>query len=187
MSTPSNTPVARYTPVAMALHWVLALGIFTAFGVGLWVEDLPFSPAKLKYINWHKWAGICILALTVLRLLWRFTHRPPALPAEITRAMPAWQHAAHLGTQHLMYLLSLMVPLLGWAYSSAKGFPVVLFGVLPLPDLIPVNKELAESIKPLHALAAFGLIGLAGLHMAAALKHQFIDKDNLLARMRPGR
>jgi cytochrome b561 len=187
MSTSSSTPVARYTPMAMALHWVLALGIFTAFAVGLWVEDLPFSPAKLKYMNWHKWAGICILALTVLRLLWRFTHRPPALPPEITRAMPGWQHAAHLGTQHLMYLLSLMVPLLGWAYSSAKGFPVVLFGVLPLPDLIPVNKELAESIKPLHALAAFGLIGLAGLHIAAALKHQLIDKDNLLARMRPGR
>ncbi len=187
MTSPASSPTARYTPVAMALHWVLALGILGAFVMGLVLDDMPFSPSKLKLINWHKWAGVCILALTVLRLLWRFTHRPPALPPEIARAMPGWQHAAHLGTQHLMYLLSLVVPMLGWAYSSAKGFPIVLFGVLPLPDLLPVNKELAESIKPLHGLAAFGLIGLAGLHIAAALKHQLIDKDNLLARMRPGR
>jgi cytochrome b561 len=187
-AAPASVPVpTRYTPVAMALHWILALGIAGAFVMGLVVEDMPFSPTKLKYINWHKWAGICILALTVLRLLWRFTHRPPALPPEIARAMPGWQHVVHLGTQHLMYLLSLVVPLLGWAYSSAKGFPIVLFGVLPLPDLLPLNKELAESIKPLHALAAFSLIGLAGLHVAAALKHQFIDKDGLLQRMRPGR
>lgn len=183
----STAAPARYTPVAMLLHWVLAVAILTAFSVGLYVEDLPFSPAKLKLVNWHKWAGVAILALSVLRLVWRVTHRPPALPARIEQAMPAWQRAAHHGTHHLMYLLFFAVPLLGWAYSSAKGYPIVWFGVLPLPDIVSPDPALAESLKPLHALAAWGLIGLVGLHVAAALKHQFIDRDGLLDRMRPGR
>jgi cytochrome b561 len=85
-----------------------------------------------------------------------------------------------------MYLLFFAVPLLGWAHSSAKGFPIVWFGVLPLPDLVAPNPELAERIKPLHGLSAWALIGLVGLHIGAALKHQFIDRDGLLTRMRPG-
>jgi len=79
------------------------------------------------------------------------------------------------------------VPLAGWAYSSAKGYPVVLFGVLPLPDLMPANKELADTIKEVHGAAAFALIGLVVLHVAAVIKHQVIDKDGLLDRMRPQR
>ena len=187
MKTPIPTAVSRYTLTAMALHWVLALAIVTAFGVGLVLEDMAFSPAKIKLINWHKWAGVTILALSALRLLWRLTHRPPALPVRIENSMPAWQRAAHHGTHHLMYLLFFVVPLLGWAYSSAKGYPVVWFGVLPLPDLLPANPELAEAIKPLHGLAAWTLMALVGLHVAAALKHQFIDRDGLIDRMRPGR
>ena len=186
VSSPARSRAARYTLTAIVLHWVLAAAILTAFAVGLYLEGLPFSPAKLKLINWHKWAGVTILALSVLRLLWRLTHRPPALPAKIESAMPGWQRAAYHGTHHLMYLLFFAVPLLGWAYSSAKGFPIVWFGVLPLPDLVAPNPELAEAIKPLHGLAAWGLIGLVALHVGAALKHQFIDRDGLLARMRPG-
>lgn len=178
---------ARYTLTAIVLHWVLALAILTAFAAGLYIEGLPFSPAKLKLINWHKWAGITILALSVLRLVWRLTHRPPALPARIQRAMPPWQHLAHHGTHHLMYVMFFLVPLLGWAYSSAKGFQVVWFGVLPLPDLVAPNPALADVLKPLHSLAAWGLIGLVALHVAAALKHQLIDRDGLIDRMRPGR
>ena len=97
--------------------------------------------------------------------------------------MPGWQRSAFHGTHHLMYLLFFAVPLTGWAYSSAAGFPIVWFGVLPLPDFMPVDKALAESIKPLHELSAFGLAGLVVLHVAAALKHQFIDRDRLLGRM----
>jgi cytochrome b561 len=185
-TSPASSSVARYTTIAIVLHWVLALAILSAFAVGLYLEDLPFSPAKLKLINWHKWAGVAILALSVCRLLWRLTHRPPALPVAIEAAMPGWQRVAHHGTHHLMYLLFLAVPLLGWAYSSAKGFPIVWFGVLPLPDLVAPNPELAERIKPLHGLSAWALIGLVGLHIGAALKHQFIDRDGLLTRMRPG-
>ena len=148
---------------------------------------MPFSLAKLKLINWHKWAGVTILALSLWRLVWRLTHRPPALPARIERAMPGWQRVAFHGTHHLMYLLFFAVPLLGWAYSSAKGYPIVWFGVLPLPDWVPVSEPLAQVLKPLHALSAYGLIGLVALHVAAALKHQFVDRDGLIDRMRPGR
>ena len=105
----------------------------------------------------------------------------------IEQAMPTWQRVAFHGTHHLMYLLFFAVPLLGWAYSSAKGYPIVWFGVLPLPDWVPVSESLATVLKPLHALAAYGLIGLVVLHVAAALKHQFIDRDGLIERMRPGR
>jgi cytochrome b561 len=187
--TPSSftAPAHRYSLTAIVLHWVLALAILGLFGVGLYMTDLPFSPARLKLYNWHKWAGVTILMLSALRLLWRLTHRPPALPDPIVDAMPVWQRWAHHGTHHALYALFFLVPLIGWAYSSAAGFPIVVFGVLPLPDFVPVDKALAEMIKPLHELSAFALVGLAGLHMAAALKHQWIDKDGLLQRMLPGR
>ena len=181
-----KAPAARYSHTAIVLHWVLGLTILGLFGMGLYMTSLPFSPARLKLYNWHKWAGITLLALSVLRVLWRATHRPPALPASIAHAMPAWQHWAHHGTHYVMYALFFLVPLIGWAYSSAAGFPIVVFGVLPLPDFVPVDKALAELIKPFHELSAFALVGLAGLHIAAALKHQLVDKDGLIGRMLPG-
>ena len=177
----------RYSLTAIVLHWVLGLALLGIFAVGLYMTDLPFSPTRLKLYNWHKWAGVTILVLSALRLLWRLTHRPPALPGKISKAMPAWQHWAHHGTHHALYALFFLVPLIGWAYSSASGFPIVVFGVLPLPDFVPVDKALAEMIKPFHELTAFALIGLAGLHIAAALKHQWIDRDGLINRMLPGR
>jgi len=180
-------PPLRYTLLAMALHWALALAIVIMFVLGAYMADLPFSPWRLKLYNWHKWAGISFLLLSVLRLVWRLTHRPPALPVAITKAMPAWQNLAHHATHHLLYLLFFVVPLLGWAYSSAAGFPIVWFGVIALPDFVPADKALAELIKPLHELSALALMALAALHVAAALKHQWIDRDGLLLRMLPGR
>lgn len=171
--------------MAIALHWLLAVAILGLFGFGLYMTDLPFSPTRLKFYNWHKWAGISILLLSGLRRLWRITHRPPALPAAIEQAMPTWQLRAYHATHHLMYLLFFAVPLLGWAYSSAAGFAVVWFGQIPLPDLVSPDKALAELIKPLHKLSALSLVGLAALHVAAAIKHQWVDRDGLLARMLP--
>jgi cytochrome b561 len=170
----------HYTRTAIWLHWGLALMIVGAFCVGFYMSGLPFSPQRVKLYNWHKWAGVLILGLSAARLLWRLSHRPPAdLP------MPAWQqrsaHAAHL----MLYVLFFAVPLAGWAYSSAAGFPVVLFGVLPLPDFVPVSRELAETIKPLHGWLAYTLAAVVVLHVAAAMKHHFIDHDATLQRLRP--
>ena len=182
----AKTPT-RYTRTAMLLHWVLGLALIGVFCVGIYMADLPFSPQRLKLYNWHKWAGITILALSALRLLWRVTHRPPALPTAVQDAMPAWQRLAHHGTHGLLYVLFFAVPLIGWAYSSAAGFPIVFLGLWQLPDFVPVSKELAEAIKPWHQYTAFAMAALVALHMAAVIKHQLVDRDGLAARMLPGR
>lgn len=175
-----TSPTARYTLPAIALHWLLALMILGALGVGLYMTGLPMSPQRLKLFNWHKWAGATILILSALRLLWRLTHRPPQdLP------MPAWQARAAHTTHGLLYLFFFAVPLAGWAYSSAAGFPLVLYGILPLPDFVPVDKSLAEWLKPLHHLLAYGLAALIALHVIGALKHHVLDRDSLLSRMWP--
>ncbi|MBX7229217.1 MAG: cytochrome b [Burkholderiaceae bacterium] len=171
----------RYTTTAIVFHWLLALLIIGSFGVGLYMVDLPLSPQRLKLYNWHKWAGVTILTLSVFRLLWRLTHPPPALPS----TMPLWQirasHLAHLS----LYVLFFAVPLIGWAYSSAAGFPIVWFGVLPLPDWVPKDRELAEAIKPFHEISAWLLAVVVLIHIAAALKHHFINHDGVLTRMLP--
>jgi len=174
------SPPTRYDPIAITFHWLLALAIVGSFCVGLYMSDLPMSPARLKLFNWHKWAGITILTLSALRLLWRLAHRPPAdVP------MPTWQRRAAHATHMVLYLLFFLVPLAGWAYSSAAGFPVVVFGVIPLPDFVPVDKALAEVLKSRHQMLAFALAFVVLLHIAAALKHQFLDRDGLLQRMWP--
>ena len=179
----SRNTAPRYHGLSIALHWLLAVALVGLFAVGIYMADLPFSPTRLKLYNWHKWAGVTILALSAARLLWRLAKRPPALPARIQAAMPGWQTTAFHATHHLMYGLFFAVPLTGWAYSSAAGFPIVWFCVLPLPDFVPVDKALAEAIKPFHELTAFALAALVLAHVGAALKHQFIDRDRLLGRM----
>ena len=187
MKIPISYPFTalRYGKIAMAFHWLLALALFGIFGVGIYMADLPVSPARLQLYSWHKWAGVMFLVLSVARLLWRITHRPPHLPQQVLRAMPGWQLSAYKATHWAMYLLFLLVPLVGWAYSSAAGYPVVLFAVLPLPDFVPADKALAALIKPWHERSAFLLMALVVLHVAAAMKHHWIDKDGLLQRMLP--
>lgn len=179
----SNTTGTKYSGTAILIHWLMAILIFVAFGVGLYMADLPFSPFRLKLFNWHKWMGITILALAALRLLWRLTHPAPALPD----TMPAWQKMASHSTHWLLYALFFAVPLIGWAYSSAAGFPVVYLGLFPLPDLVGKDKELAKVLVEAHELAAYGLAVVVFLHIAAAIKHAVIDKDGVMSRMIPGR
>ena len=182
LAPPSLPSSGRYTSVAIAFHWVLALIIVGSFGVGLYMTELTMSPTRLKLYNWHKWAGVTILTLSALRLLWRLSHQPPA-----DAPGPRWQQQAAHATHLALYALFFAVPLVGWAYSSAAGFPIVWFGVLPLPDFVPKDKALADLIKPWHAGLAWSLAGLVLLHIAAALKHHFVDRDGLLDRMRPAR
>jgi cytochrome b561 len=175
---PIDTESARYTRFAIVLHWLLALAIIGTFSLGIYMHELPISPRRIKLYSWHKWAGISILTLSALRLLWRLSHRPPAdLP------MPAWQARAAHATHALLYTLFFAVPLSGWAYSSAAGFPVVLFGVVPLPDFVSPDKALAETLKGVHKVLTLTLGVLVIAHVLAALKHQLIDRDGLLARM----
>lgn len=176
------TPRERYDNVAISFHWLLAVMLVGSFSFGLYMAGLPFSIQRVKLFNYHKWAGMTILALTLLRLMWRLSHaRPPEAPG------PHWQQQAARATHGAMYLLCIVIPLVGWAYSSAAGFQIVVYGVLPMPNLLDANPALAEAIKPWHGRLAFVLAALVLLHVAAALKHHFVDHDGLLRRMRPGR
>lgn len=171
----------KYTLTAIALHWSMAIGLIGLFAFGLYMADLPLSPEKLRYYSWHKWFGITLFMLAVVRLAWRITHRPPALPEHMGRGEQFVAHGGH----DLIYLLMFSIPLSGWLMSSAKGFQTVLFGVLPIPDLLEKNKELGNLLQTLHwglnMLLAAVVIG----HVAAALKHHFIDKDDVLTRILP--
>ncbi len=182
-SFPAPPRTLRYDGFAIALHWLLAALIVGALGVGLYMTGLPFSPLRLKVYSWHKWAGVTILALSALRLLWRAGHRPPALPPSMSRLQLTSYRISHT----LMYLLFFAVPLSGWAYSSAMGMPVAWFGVLVLPDFMPLDRVFAEAaLQPLHKYSAFLLGGVTLLHVAAVCKHQWIDRDGLVQRMWPG-
>jgi cytochrome b561 len=172
----------RYTRLAIGLHWLMALAIIIGFGMGLYMVDLSFSPQKLKLYSWHKWLGVTIFALAAVRLLWRLTHPAPELPSH----MPLWQRVSAHATHVLLYGFFFAIPLTGWLFSSASGFQTVYFGVLPLPDLIDKNRELADTLKWIHKYCAYALAALVALHIAAALKHHFLDRDGLLKRMLPG-
>lgn len=172
----------QYDALAKGFHWVMAVLLVSVFGLGLYMQGLPFSPDKLKLYSWHKWAGICVLGLVTLRLIWRLTHRPPAMPGE----MPAWQKlAAHVG--HLaLYVLMFAIPVSGWLMSSAKGVPTVLFGLWPLPDLVARDQELGDALQRLHWYLNISLALFVATHILAALKHHFLDQDDILRRMLPG-
>jgi cytochrome b561 len=173
----------RYTATAIRLHWSMVLLLVTLFGVGLYMSDLPVSPWKLKIYSWHKWAGVTAFLLALARIVWRFTHRPPALPVN----MPRWQQlAAHAG-HALLYLLMFAIPLSGWLMSSAKGFQTVYFGVLPLPDLLAKNKELGDLLREVHETLNWTLAVVVAGHAGAALMHHFVDHDDVLTRMLPFR
>lgn len=167
-----------YTRPAVVLHWLVALLIFAAFPLGLYMSDLPLSPTKLQLYSWHKWMGITVLMLALLRVLWRATHTPPALPD-----IAIWERRASAAAHGLLYALIIAAPLSGWLMSSAKGFQTVWFGVLPLPDLIAKNRDLGETLEEVHEILNFIMAGLVCLHVAGALKHQFVDRQPFLRRM----
>ena len=175
--------VVRYGAVAIAFHWLVAAALFVTFPLGLYMADLPLSPRKLTLVSYHKWIGVTVLALMSLRLAWRLTHRPPPLPP----AMPAWQRRAATLAHWMLYALLLAIPLSGWLYSSAVGVPTVYLGLWQLPDLVGKDKALAEALKLAHKSLNFTLLALVVVHVAAAIKHHFVDRDGLLARMLPGR
>ena len=175
-------PPARYTRTAIALHWMIFLLIACGFSLAVYMVDLPLSPQKLKFFSWHKWIGVTVFLLALARLAWRLTHAAPALPA----GMPPWQrHAAALNLV-LLYALLVVIPVTGWLYSSATGVPTVYLGLVQLPDLLERDKALAAQLKLVHVSLNYTMLVLVIIHAAAALKHHFVDRDDVLARMLPG-
>lgn len=179
--TPS--PSVRYTPSAIVLHWLMACLILAVYFMGISIDDFPIGPDRIMLVTWHKWLGVTVALLWLARVAVRLTNTPPAMPAN----SPAWQNALANLTHIALYILMIAIPVTGWLMSSAKGFTTTFFGLFDLPNVLEKDKALAQTLKEVHALLAHTLMILVAAHIAAALKHQLIDKDNLMARMRPNR
>jgi cytochrome b561 len=183
----------RYTTVAIVLHWVIALLILSNIATGFVMEGLgpEWKPAVLAF---HFSSGITVLALSLVRIAWRLTHRPPEFPA----GFKVWERRAAHGAHALLYVLMIVMPILGWSIISAhpprpQG-AATLWGFLRLPALSPIS-HLAEPAQKAahgafvaaHSAGAWILAGLLVLHVAGALKHQWFDRHPVLARLGVGR
>ncbi len=173
----------QYTGTAKVLHWLMALLIVGLFALGQYMSDLSMSPRKLQLYSWHKWIGVTAFLLLLVRMGWRLTHQPPALP---TQMPPLLRFASHI-SHGALYLLMLAIPLSGWLMSSAKGYQTVWFGVLPIPDLLGKDKQLGDALAEVHGALNSVLALVVLIHVAAALKHHFIDRDDVLRRILPAR
>lgn len=178
---PIKNTAARYGAVAQGLHWLHVIGLIAVFTLGLVMVDMALSPTTLRMYAWHKWLGVCVFALVWLRLAWRLFDPPPPAPA----STPVWQRRLAGLAHALLYLLLILVPLSGWLMSSAKGFPTVLFGVLPLPDVVGRDADLASGLEMAHFMLNKSLLLLIALHVLAAIKHHVVDCDGVLLRMLP--
>jgi cytochrome b561 len=179
----------RYTLIAIILHWVMALGIAVLVVMGLVMVHVKLDPLRLfQFYQFHKSIGITVLLAAVLRLGWRLAHRPPLLP----NSMPSIERAAAVGGHLMLYLFLFSLPFTGWALVSSSVFniPTVLYGFIPWPDLpvlstIDDKAPVEATLKIVHAYGAYALIALVGVHAAAALRHHFVIKDDVLLRMLP--
>ena len=179
----------RYDRVALALHWLSAVAVVGLLGLGLVMTRLARgSSLQFELYQLHKSVGITVLALTLLRLAWRWRHPPPALP----EAMPAWEKRAAAANHRLLYALLLAMPLGGWAVVSVARFnvPTLLYGVLPWPHLpflaSLANKSPVEDLLTrLHDAGGWLFLPLLALHVGAALRHHWRLGDDVLRRMLP--
>lgn len=181
-------PDPRYGGVAIGLHWLTAVAILLMLASGLTMTRMTPGMTAFNLYQWHKALGITILALTLIRLVWRLTHRPPPLPA----TMPTWEQRAarlaHLG----FYLLLLGLPLSGWLLVSVSplNLPTSWFGQFLIPHLpAPADPDfrslLNDAAQRTHDLAGWVLIALLVLHIGAALRHGLILRDRVLRSMLP--
>jgi cytochrome b561 len=163
------------------LHWAIALGVIGLLLVGWWMGDLPNGPRKIDIYKLHKSVGLTVLALMTLRIVLRLADRRRPTPP----AMPAWQQRAADASHLLMYLLLLAMPLSGWLYNSASNFPLKWFDLFRVPALSGADPALKAVAGAVHEYAAIALATLVSLHVAAALKHHFVDRDRVLRGMWP--
>lgn len=178
-----------YSRTARWLHWTLALLIIFMLIGGKLMENIPRDNTSLRIAvyGWHKTFGIVILVLSFARLFWRLGHKPPPLPAH----MPNWEKLAAKFTHIFFYVFMIAMPLIGWAITSTSRYPSKIFQIIPLPALPGLGNlgdkrtEMNELFENAHEKLAFLAFVLILLHVGAALKHQYKDKDDVLARMIP--
>ncbi|MFN4287247.1 MAG: cytochrome b [Brevundimonas sp.] len=172
---------ARYSTVAIVLHWLIALLAFAQIGL-IMVADGLEGPERGLYIMLHKSGGMTILLLTLVRIGWRLGHRPPPLP----ESTPRWQKISARTVQTMFYVVLLALPLSGWIAASAADRPTIWYSLFTIPNLpAPQSMDLARQMIGIHSLWAKVFYVLVALHLAGALKHHFLNRDGVLARMLP--
>jgi len=167
----------RYGMTAITLHWVMAILLIALLGLGLYMTGLPISLEKLKLYGWHKEYGILALMLVFLRIAWRLINFTPRLNLSLLEKIAA--RTVHWA----FYVFMFAMPITGWLITSAAGLPVSFFGLFVLPDLISPHPDLIKLFGEIHKWLGYGLIVTIILHTSAALKHHFINKDDILRRM----
>jgi cytochrome b561 len=173
----------RFGAVAKAFHWLTLVLLIGSFTLAITMTDLPLSPRKLQLYSWHKWAGVTVFLVTILRLVWRLANPVPQQPM----GTPRWQRRL-AGLSHTsLYAILIIMPLTGWVMSSALNLPVVYLGIIYIPSPFGVDPALGETMKIIHQTLAVILLGLVAAHMAAALYHHVILRDDILRRMLPWR
>ena len=178
---PNGTSSTRYSPVAQLLHWVIAALIVTQFTLAWTAEDLPLGVHKLALLARHKSFGMTVLMLALVRLLWRWRHQPPALPPGMK---PIERNLARI-THYAFYFLLFAMPITGWMMSSAKNYSVSWFGLFTWPNLISQSDDAFIFLRDTHEVLSDALFAIAVLHILAALKHHFWNKDDVLVRILP--
>lgn len=178
---PIRNTTARWGAIAQSFHWIIVALVITQFVLATQYNSLPLSMAKLAVISRHKSVGLTIFGLAALRLLWRFMNPTPPLP----NTLKPYERVLANITHFALYALILVMPITGWIMSSARNFPVSWFNLFQLPDLVGQNRALYDVMHTTHDVLAFTLVGVATLHLLAALKHHFVLKDDTLKRMLP--
>ncbi|HEX4648393.1 MAG TPA: cytochrome b [Steroidobacteraceae bacterium] len=171
----------RWGWVSQLFHWLIVALIIVQVTLAEMADELPIGVKKVALLARHKSFGLTILALALLRLAWRQLHPTPLLPLTLKSYERALAHFTHF----MLYALLIAMPLSGWTMSSARGFPVSWFHLFTLPDLVPKNKVLYEALVTTHGTLAVVLAAVVTLHVAGALKHHFVLKDDVLRRMLP--
>ena len=177
------SPSDRYTRTAIALHWIIALAVIAQFTWGWVMQSIPKQPPGLRAdaFNLHKSIGLTILALMILRALWRWRHPAPPLPA-----MPAWQATIARANHWVIYACLFLMPVAGYLGSVFSGYPVRYFGVT-LPTWGWKDEGLKTAMSVLHFTVSWVLLAAVALHVGAALKHWLWNRDGVVARMGLGR
>jgi cytochrome b561 len=174
-----DAPAGRYSRVAIALHWIVALLVVAQFALGWLMQGISKDPPgqRAAFFNVHKSIGLTILLLMLARLGWRLAHRPPPMPA-----MPRWHSLAAHATHWTLYATLIALPLVGYLGSEFSGYPVKYFGIV-LPSWAGKNAQAKELMSVAHLALTWVLAGAVALHLAGVVKHALIDDDGLVARM----
>ncbi len=177
----NNVSKTAYSSVAKSLHWLILALLVVQFAIAWTMPEIGRGSVPTGLIDWHLSVGLAILAVMIVRLAWRLTHPAPPAPADLPRALATLSRMTH----YLLYAVLMVLPLLGWANASSRGWAVKLFGAVPLPPLVAKGSSIGHSLGDVHGTLAIALLVIVALHVSGALYHALVLNDRTLQRMLP--